>query len=258
MNTLLVVIAYHPGDVQLAENLLSWINELGGTDTDHSCLLVADSNVPKEKRADLLQLARQSFRFSATIPIDATKSAWPPNRMFLMAARQVSMCYKLPWLWLEPDAVPLRKNWRDELADEYGLCPKKFMGPIVENTLKQPNLPALHLTGTAIYPPDAWDLYNSIPALKTESRAWDMTAADQVVPRTQHTELIQHYYGEIKLPPVFVSERKAADPKNFVTKKFLHSSAVLFHRCKDGSLIELLRSSRAIPASTPLPATSKP
>ena len=252
---LIAVLPYCRKDQALATKLLQWISDLGGC-KDHSCILLADTQVPEVERAALKELARKSFRHAGTLPCTPPKAALhPPNFMFLMAAQQMQLSYKLPWLWLEPDCVPLRAQWLDLIANEYALCCKKFMGNLT--TGKQEGLPTVHLPGVSVYPNNAYDLYSKIESLKTENVAWDMEAAGAVVPRSAHTSLIHHFWGEPELPPTFVLQRKPDSPQNCLQLGFINKNAVLFHRCKDGSLIELLRSVLKIPAAIPTPPPAK-
>lgn len=247
MNPLIVAIGYHKGDLQRTKNLLEWITELGGC-RPHTCLLIADEEVTKEARAELAKIAKQAFDVVATIPA-GVNCAWKPNQMFLSAAKWISECCKLNFLWLEPDCVPLRPDWLDIIAEEYDACPKKFMGPIIRQE-GQPGVPAVHLTGCSVYPNDAWDVYDGMAELKTQIAAWDMVAADRVIPRSMNTNLIHHFWGEKDLPPIFVDVKTAESPKNFVTIDFVRKDAVLFHRSKGGELIAMLRK-RAKEATSP-------
>jgi len=241
MTPLLVVLPYCSKDLKSAQALLDWINELGGCD-QHSCLLVADSAIDKNDRQSLHGSAKKCFYSTGTLPVMTKPVGFPPNRMFLAAAQHILQCYKSAWLWLEPDCVPLKAGWLDSLSVEYEKSTKRFMGALVESN--QPGIPQTHLPGCSIYPPDAFTLYESIASLKTEMVAWDMEAAQSVVPRVRETRLIQHFWGKKELPPTFVERKQAGTEyaENTLDLKFLHPEAVLFHRNKDGTLIRCLRS----------------
>lgn len=239
-STLLIVIAVYRGDVERATDLLGWIKELGGA-KPHSLLMVLD-DVDGPDKEKLKALAKESFDYVGVIPAGVA-AAWAPNRMFLSAAKWISECARLPWLWLEPDAIPLREGWADSIADEYDANPMKFLGPIVRQK-GQPGLPEAHLTGTAVYPPDAWEAYKAIPALTDKVVAWDIETAGAIVPRTKASSTIAHFYGKKDLAPHFTESKSSTDPENFVTLDFIPKQAAVYHRCKDGSLIKLLRKQR--------------
>jgi hypothetical protein len=250
MNPLLAVIPYHAGDIKGAKNLLTFIIELGGC-LKHSCLLVADAAVDKSERSEVLALAQRSFSSSGSLPVVARPVGFPPNFMFLSAARHIMQCHKSAWLWLEPDCVPLVPGWLDALATEYDSSTKRFMGCLVEST--QPGVPKVHLPGCSIYPPDAYPHFEEIESLKREIVAWDMESAASIVPRSANTKLIQHFWGKRNLPPTFV-ELKRTDlnyPENALDLTFLKPEAVLFHRNKDGTLLRLIQEMRRKKKSLP-------
>lgn len=246
---LLVVLPYHAGDIDLARKLVEWIAELGSCEP-HSLLLCADAAAPRDKIVELMELARPHFlkvqTMLVTVPAPSEgKTVWPPNVMFLNAARQVRECYKFDFLWLEPDAIPLHAGWLDDISEAYGECPLRFMGSIIEQE-GQVGLPPKYLNGVAVYPNNAFDVFDKIASVKDSSQAFDIGSASVVVARSANTPLIQHYYGTKELPPVFVEAPTPDAPKNHVTLAFISNRAAIFHRSKDGKLIDLLKSKRVV------------
>lgn len=246
MNPLIVVTGVCLKDIDLAQTQYEWLADLGGCKSHH-CLLVVDSQVPATKRDLLLATARRSFASAVWIPVEPT-NGWMPNHAFLAAAKQVDACFKLAWLWMEPDCVPLDKAWLDKLSFEYHCSPFKYVGPLVRQA-GQASLPAVHLTGTAVYPCDAWQIYRQMPKLLTDNVAWDIETAGAIVPRAGDTKLIRHWWGSDTMPPVFVKQRQANSPSNHVELPFsgVQDGAVLFHRSKDGGLITLMREKLKLP-----------
>lgn len=241
MNTpLLATIPYCKKDIDLAKNLLKWISELGGC-PGHSCLLIADSVIPKEERAAVKELAIPSFANTDTIPVKIPETGFAPNHMFMLAAQQIMFSYKLPWLWCEVDSTPIFPGWLTVLADEYSGSPKRLLGGLISND--KPGLPTVHLTGVSIYPPDVFPLFDAFASIKSSSAnvAWDMEAATATVPRAKNSQFMQHHWGTRELPPTFVKEAVAGQPANALPLSFIKKETALFHRCKDGSLINLLR-----------------
>ena len=97
-------------------------------------------------------------------------------------------------------------------------------------------------------------IYNEIETLKTENVAWDIEAAASIVPRAEDTKLIRHFWGTKEQPPVFVDERKPDSPPNHQAIEFaFRDGAVLFHRSKDGTLIDLLRKKYMLTGEQPVP-----
>jgi hypothetical protein len=249
---LLVVLPYHNGDIELARKLLTWIAELGSC-KPHSILLCADASCPRDKVLELMAIARPHFANTRTmlvaVPVpsndigEAAQKIWPPNVMFLNAARQVQDQFKSDFLWLEPDAIPIYPGWLDDISEEYMECPYRFMGSLIKQQ-GQEGLPPEYLNGVAVYPNDAFQVFDKIASVKDSTQAFDVGSAAAVVPKSLNTRLIQHYYGTKELPPVFVESRAPDAPKNHVTLDFIPKEAAIFHRSKDGKLIDLLMARR--------------
>lgn len=242
MTPLIATIAYCKRDIDLAKNLLKWILTLGGC-PGHSCILVADNVIPKEERMAVKELALPSFENVDTIPVAIPSTGFAPNHMFMLAAQQIMFSYKLPWLWCEPDCVPLKSGWLSQLSEEYTGSPKRLLGNLIEST--QPGLPAVHLSGVSIYPCDVFPMFDAFKSISSANVAWDMEAATATVPRAKNSQFIQSFWGQRDLPPTFVREAAAGLPANALPLSFLRPESVLFHRNKDGTLINLLRENLA-------------
>lgn len=255
---LLLVLPYCEKDCSLLEKNLDWMTDLQPDYKPHSCLLVADSEVSNAIRHDLLNKARPLFEHtdSINVVIPKDKQTWPaaPNIMFASAARQVAECYRLPWLWFEPDATPIRTGWLDDIARAYQACPKRFMGSLIPSE-GQENMPPLHLAGCAVYPPDAYE--GLVPMLKDTKLAFDIVTANYSVPRAKYFLPMQHYWGSHDLAPEFRETVTPLDPKNILTLEFLKSDTLTFHRCKNGSLIDLLRQKQNSPVMATRPEQSQ-
>lgn len=248
---LLVTLPCHAGDVDRAETLLRWIHELGDA-SEHSLLVAADAGVPQERVRKMLDVVRGDFNSVRAMIVQTGVVGWPlaANLMFRAAARQVFEGYKLPFVWLESDAVPLCEGWLDQLGEAYRKCPRPLMGTVLNAERPIEGLPNRYLAGVAIYPQDTFGLLATRwedpkfkgmakpPKLGTAQwqqnvRAWDMVFADTLVPRAHNTPLIQNHWGtDYNEPPLFVTARTEADPPNAVTLDFVRKDAVLFHRVK--------------------------
>ncbi len=246
MNPLLCVIPYCGKEAGPVRLLLEWIAELGGCDAHH-CLLVVDSKVEKNDREWIRLSAEncfstvESIEFQEGTPPKGLR--WPiwrywANQMFLLAANHIGENCRLPFLWLEADATPTKAGWLDEIANAYYSQPKRFMGPIILNqSADRPAYwPERHMAGVAVYPMTAVNVLRKWCGPET---TWDLGGGPDVVPKASKTRLIQHFYG--------VSEAEAwsfkCDDGRIVGQGGFspREDAVLFHRCKDGSLIKCLR-----------------
>lgn len=123
--SLSVVIPFHSGDRNQALLLIEWIQFLG----------------PQEGRFFLLTQAK--LQDPAILPVGwqwltdylDIKADWQnlvdasaANAMWTQAAREMRRLQAGPWLWLEPDAVPLTRNWLSILESEYRRGGRPFMG----------------------------------------------------------------------------------------------------------------------------------
>jgi len=248
---ILTVLPCHDGDIDRAEMLLRWMKELGNVG-EHSLLLAADAGVPTERVKALLDIVRPEFHSVRAMIVKTGATGWPlaANLMFKAVARQIHEAYRLPWLWLESDAVPLRASWLNELGEAYRKCPKPVMGCLLDAERPIEGLPNRYVSGIAIYPQDTFGLLATRwqdakfagmakpPKLATAQwqqnvRAFDMVFANDIVPRTHNTPLIHNHWGPTyDAPPVFVAARTEADPPNAVTPDFVRKEAALFHRVK--------------------------
>lgn len=248
---MIAVIPFHSADYRAVLDLLHWIQLLGGCPRQ-SCLLVADADTQWGTALDILDLANKVFRSATIITNDRPVKGWVEgsNSLFLAAALHIEEGAKTneypkvgePWLWLEPDCVPLKSGWLDRIQFVYNQCTKPFMGQLYRFDNPPPangQAPFTLLSGIAVYPPDAWS--KMAKAMKfAPNLAFDVAAAPVTVPLAAHTNLIQHFYGELNLPPTFAESKTEQSPRNTFTLDRLHPEAMLFHRNKDGTLMKLL------------------
>lgn len=257
MTPLLTVIPYCNKDSALAKALLLWIDEIG-TPKLPAILLAADSSVPKDTITEIQNLAKKVSYYTRTMLVPVSPGGWAPNKMFLAVANQIKENYRCYWFWMEPDLTPLTAVWFERLSEQWEGCPKRFMGAIIRQD-KDPALPKEHLTGCAIYPQGAFDLFNSIDSIKSGSQAWDIGSASVVVPKAAHTDLLFHFWGQPDLAPTFVVRKEPG--KEYGVNCFaldrIPQSAVMMHRCKDGTLMNALRQRNA-EAKSPAPAATAP
>ena len=242
---LTVVLPFTAADHQLALNLLDWIAQLDSK-LPNSCILLPDCKLSK---AQVKQVELKAAGVFAKVDIVPTAQAlkderWPigPNWMFETALLHWKTAgRKSPFLWLEPDCVPMKAGWLKMLGDTYAsVCKRKpFVGQVVLPGL--PKLPVEMLSGVAMYPADAWKLMLNPMSQKRLTEAFDVSTALHVVPQAMHTRLIWNFHGEKGMPPTFVKTIEKNHPKNALPLSAIPPQTVLFHRCKDGSLINLLR-----------------
>lgn len=243
---LILVLPYCSKDAAILAKNLAWMGELQSKYLN-PCILFADSEVPPDTKQEINATAKSLFSYAETciVRMPADKQNWidGSNRMFSAAARQIAETSKEPWLWFEPDATPLKIGWLNSIEKEYSLSPKRFMGSLIPSN-GQENMPPVHLAGCAVYDQYAYGGMNQFTEGKV---AFDIAAAGYTVPRATNCRLMQHFWGKVGLPPVFVERTVDGGPENHVSVGMIQRDAVMFHRCKDGSLIDVLRKQRNKP-----------
>lgn len=137
-----------------------------------------------------------------------------------------------PVLWLEADTLPMRPNWRGEIAAEYAACGKPFMGHIERGH------GFAHLAGVAVYPPD-WRAKAPLLASvltapdifwgKGLGQAFDTWATPETVPQTAEAKSIQ----QIWRPPLPITR--------VWLRRSVRQDVALMHQCKDGSGFKVVR-----------------
>ena len=162
--------------------------------------------------------------------------------MFETAALQIERSTTpRPWLWLEPDAAPMREGWLGEIETGYeqaAKAAKPFFGQVIKPN--QAGLPAQMLSGIAVYPaklPRA--IFQRLLQTK-RAIAWDVCCAPTIVPLSAHSMLFWNFHNQ-KMPPTFVRKRTTTSPPNALEITRIPKQAALAHTCKDGSLISILR-----------------
>ncbi len=252
---LLVVIPVHSGDIENAETLVHWMDELGSY-PEHSLLVAADNGLAVDRVKALGDIARPLFNDVTLLSVPTGVKGWPlaANLAFRAVCRTVQETFKLAFLWCESDAVPLKASWLDDLAEAYRKCPKPFMGALLDNDVALETLPKRYMAGCGVYPRDTYGILTDLwkdprftgptgPKRVIEAQnwergigAWDMSGAELIVPRAKNTPLVSHFWGNTYTGsgvPQYRTERTEADPPNVVTIDQIPKAAVLRHRIKD-------------------------
>src|ERR1043166_1586553 len=124
-----VAISYFKGDRDQAIRLLEWIRELGGLGSHRLYLMHAfdcqpvPAILPFTDVPDSEKVANGDWQAST-----AARSAAAPNSMFRTFAWHFYYAKNGPWLFLEPDAIPLKRGWLDRMESEYQVAGKPFFG----------------------------------------------------------------------------------------------------------------------------------
>jgi hypothetical protein len=227
---MIVVLPFCHKDASLAAKVVSWARQLDGS-TPFKVLLVHDSDV-SSRDVDAVRAQADSY-FSHVDEFVCSRwpgrnRAWPypQNHQWQEAAGYIFVNrIQEPWFWWEPDATPLKPDWLVSIATEHERGGKPFTGHIVGE-------PYGHMTGVGVYP---WCVPSySQSAMSASDIPFDLASKREVIPHCHRANhLIQHIW-EHNGKPFHFKSRAEADG-------VLLPSAVVFHRCKDGSLIDVLR-----------------
>lgn len=206
-------------DEHLAIQNLEWCIKLDNT-SELPCVISHDKGfVPTLVGG----LARCYFKELSYFYYDQWKGEqewpFPQNWAWQSTARHLAKQTQ-SWLWWEADAVPLRKGWLQALLQAKEESTKPFMGCVMSEWDG-------HLNGVAIYPPDVHNYTTN--GLICRSKPFDVVMGQDIARHVEHTTLIQHV---ITPNGSTFPDRKSLD--------IVNPEAVLFHRCKDGSLIKRL------------------
>ena len=237
---MIVAISYYPGDLDLARRWANHVKKLGPY-LNHEIILCPSQGVTTD---GVLLPLQNSFRNASVMPNHHVETGWPVgcNRSFQTIAWNAVHTQR-PFLFMEPDAIPLKEGWLDAVEQEYLSCNRPFMGDFVELTKALGKNPGVidHMSGVGVY---HWDLGRLAPRLfnctsltKNEfgieeevEHAWDIFAASQILPWFHRTRLIQHDWTG-------TSDKPHKWRKNNVEWSFVLPEAVIYHPDKRGVLM---------------------
>jgi len=205
--------------------MVRWANhvkKLGGVSKHHIIVMPAHG----VSTDGVMEPLSKAFGRAEELPCFHTEQGWPVscNRAFELAARHSEQVTKQSFLWMEPDAIPLKDFWLDDIEAEYKQCGKPFMGDFVKIAGVMPN-GIDHMSGIAVY---HWDMSRLLPSVfNNDHAAWDIVSGRDVIPQMHKTKLIQHDWLPTK-------EWR----REVVTKDCVNPLAVIYHPDKLGVLID--------------------
>lgn len=224
---MILTIAYSSRDIRQALRQMKWIGWLsmqnGFSMKKERVLLVPSRSASRHsKHLQICGLASVIFgEARCYLPEGEHEVGWPgsPNWMFKQALFHVEQHFQDAMMFLEPDAIPLVKDWYDliksgwEIAQQQG---KEFFGARVNHSVP-------HMTGVAVYGAN-WRKVAPMIEQADDREAWDTFASSQILPNARLTPIIEHVFRQ--RVPTNVAE--------------LAPEAVIFHQDKQGRLIFLL------------------
>lgn len=233
MNNLLVVLGVSANDSVQAERLLDLCAIYHNKTPKDSILIAAAPDLHGEIKTKLRIAAEIGFA-----SVEVLEVGWPKvahtakleavNDLWYQSAIHAARCYQWPFLFLEPDAVPLRATWIQELCHAYYDQPKRYMGSVLASADGKLSC----LSRVAIYPRGSGGELKEFCAGKAD---FTLAAGSIVVPRAGKSRLFQQL---------------AFDANTERSK--IREGAVLLHSDKEGVLL-----SQLIDEATPPPCAPR-
>jgi hypothetical protein len=148
------------------------------------------------------------------------------NYAFHQAAQTM---YGSPFFWLEPDSIPLRAGWLDEIEKQYIYSCKQFM------LSSDKNAPYDIIGGIGVYGPRTKEIIPKDICGDLAGHGWDMWMLQNVSNMIFWSPLIQHSYG-------IYDKCGRAEPHKFPRdRSLIRTEAVIFHRDKYQDIVEYQR-----------------
>lgn len=223
----------HRGDIRQAQSLLRWIARLGKNNCD--ILLCVDRDTPLDEVMACQKVALESFTdCHITTNAVATKGHKEGSySLFKAACEAVARRYG-PFILLEPDSVPLQKDWFERLKEAYYAQPKPYLGFMYEGT--QNFVGEKFMSGIAVYSPATyarltWD----------QPVYWDVHHRKEFTENGTHTDLIYHFFGGMDGGVRFIADLREPQSPREKHLSWIPEGCVLFHRDKLQSLLPILR-----------------
>jgi hypothetical protein len=233
---MIILLAFHPGDQQQAEQWMRWTEELGAG-RNHSIVLM-----PAKAVLDFQSIMDSAIR--AFQKVDVLKDAEGinghpegPNSMMRQALWYMQFANLGPWTFCEPDNILLTPDALDMWDREYRAYGKPFMGEFRPAHDVTPD----YLSGNMVLPKDALLLAPMLGRRGLSKDgvelAFDIVAASQTLPQAHLTKLLH------QMPKPREGEGHTFPDQESL--KIIRDGAVMFHPCKDGTLIDRLREKRS-------------
>lgn len=246
-----IVFAYHNGDAELALLSAKAITAFG-INMGHKATVCATNDTALLH--EIIEELKKSFPEVGRIQAQDGYNGWPlgPNQMFCDVSAH---CYSVnePWMFWEPDCVPMKSGWADDLEAEFKRKPAilghQYEGGMASNGKMIYKM----IVGSAIYPPNFLDLCPSARSLDNYNLAyrqagtmpdpWDVRCRWNFMAIGRDCPLMRTYWRSVNYQwkdgkIVFGAEDDEGKAIQGVTcpERVISSQAVVIHGCKDGSL----------------------
>lgn len=262
-----ITFVYHDGDADLAMESAKAITAMG-VNMRHRATVCTKSGTSGVSA--IIQELKKSFPDVDHLIVQDGFDGWPlgPNQMFAdVSAAMYST--NTPFFFWEPDCVPMKEGWLDDLNDEYnkkvGIIGHLYEGGMASNGKNIYKM----IVGSAIYPPNFLDFCPSAQSLSNYNLAyknsgnvpepWDVRCRWSFMEIGRDTPLIRTYWKSVNYQRkdgkiIFYAEDPEAQAVQGVTcpDRTISSQAVVIHGCKDGSLHKMAQNGFPMPEDKPV------
>lgn len=262
---MLIVIPLCDKELELGENLVDWLAELGGL-KNYNVLLSLTQKASKTSNRIADKLAKIVNRVDLFVLPVEDERGWPysANTHFKYTADYInkSQTYNEPWYWFEADNLPFTSDWADSIAREYQFALKPCLGVINDtyemNGKGELTINGKHMVGTGVYPKD---IMARIPILaQADQIPFDVFIQYYLINPARseswvHNSMFIHHAWHscnYRLIDGVLHYDRTRHGKVLPTPP-VPSTAKIVHGCKDGSLLNILKGvKRSNSVSTPL------
>jgi hypothetical protein len=260
-----IVFTYYNRDAELAMESAKAITAMG-LNMRHKAYVCTKQGT-KDCNA-IIQELKKSFPEVDQLFVQDGFDGWPlgPNQMFADVAAAM-YATGVPFYFWEPDCVPMKEGWVDDLDTEYhkkiGIMGHKYEGGMATNGKNIYKM----IVGSAVYPPNFLNFCPSAQSLSTYNLAyknagtipepWDVRCRWDFMAIGYDTPLIRTYWKSVNYQwkdgkIVFFASDPEAQAVQGVTcpDRVISSQAVVIHGCKDGSLHKMAQEGFPMPSDS--------
>lgn len=177
----------------IAERLLDWIYQLNQREkSGHALLVYSDVHEENQMRIRIAaELAFESFDEIVVPSVDKPDkmeaAVAKRNRTFLTAAEYCQKSYRVPWLYLDPTAVPLKQDWLSRIEDAFSNQPRRYMGTHLRASAESKEI---FLLPTSVYHMGA---FNDCQRVVTEAMSvpFEISCGSMLAPKSTKSRLVQ-------------------------------------------------------------------
>lgn len=187
---LLITIPVWTDNAAQCEKLLDHIFALADRLPYGHILLALGADVHAEMKERLRISAKLAFEGVHELEIrslsekNSPKSAWATSA-FRQIGLDVDLKFRWPFLYMEPDCVPMTRDWHRNLEQSYNSQPKPFMGTQMKTGATEPARELIFMARVGVYP------QNALHYLKNTQGPFELANANVIKPLMTPTKLIQ-------------------------------------------------------------------